>query len=143
MKSSKGTAAELKSIVRTASEDNDFKTFIKAINAAGLEKVLRSETPITVFAPTEEAFNSLPKEKLEALFENTGELTNVLVYHMVPGRLLIKDIIDLNSADTVEGDKLVFYPCNGVKINGADIVKADIECSNGIIHGIDRVLFPK
>jgi len=140
------TARELKDIAATAANAGAFGTLIKALDAAGLVDVLKSEGPFTVFAPTDEAFASLPTGKLDELLmpENRDQLTAVLTSHVVPGRFNASQVLALPKLDTVQGGSLVVSNMAGAaRVDSAKIVKTDIEASNGIIHVIDSVLVPK
>ena len=134
-----------KDIVDTAVEAGSFTTLVSAVQAAGLEETLRGEGPYTVFAPTDEAFAAVPKETLDALLADPeGALTDVLTYHVVPGKVMSTDLSDGMQADTVNGQALdISVGEDGtVMVNGATVVTADIETSNGVIHVIDTVLVP-
>jgi uncharacterized surface protein with fasciclin (FAS1) repeats len=133
-------------IVTTALEAGSFKTLAAALEAAGLVETLQSKGPFTVFAPTDAAFAKLPKGTLEELLkpENKGRLTAILTYHVVPGLVAAKDVATMKSAKTVNGLSLSIKVDKGaVTIDDATVVKADIGCSNGIIHVIDSVVLPK
>jgi uncharacterized surface protein with fasciclin (FAS1) repeats len=139
-------AAKSQDIVATAVAAGNFKTLAAALQAAGLVETLQGKGPFTVFAPTDEAFGKLPEGTVEELLkpENKEKLTSVLTYHVVPGKVMAKDVVKLESAKTVNGQSLVVATKDGgVTIDGANVVKADIECSNGIIHVIDTVVLPK
>ena len=129
-------------IVDTAVHAGSFNTLVTAVQEAGLVETLKGEGPFTVFAPTDEAFAKLPAGDLEALLNNKEALTKVLTYHVVPGKVMAADVAGLTSAPTVEGEELQIDTSNGVMINQARVVKADIEASNGVIHVIDAVLMP-
>jgi uncharacterized surface protein with fasciclin (FAS1) repeats len=135
----------LKDIVDTAVEAGSFTTLVTAVQAAGLEETLRGESPYTVFAPTDEAFAAVPQETLDALLADPqGALTDVLTYHVVPGKVMSTDLSDGMQAETVNGESLeITIEDDGtVKVNGATVVTADIETANGVIHVIDTVLVP-
>lgn len=130
-------------IVQTAVQAGQFKTLAKALEAAGLIETLKGSGPFTVFAPTDEAFARVPKDKLEALLKDKKALTGVLTYHVVPGKVMAADVVKLDSAKTVQGKKVSIAAADGkVKVNGATVIKADIPCTNGVIHVIDAVLLP-
>jgi uncharacterized surface protein with fasciclin (FAS1) repeats len=134
-----------KDIVDTAVEAGSFTTLVTAVQAAGLEETLRGEGPFTVFAPTDEAFAAVPKETLDALLADPkGALTDVLTYHVVPGKVMSTDLSDGMQAETVNGEPLdITVKDDGtVMVNGATVVTADIETANGVIHVIDTVLVP-
>jgi uncharacterized surface protein with fasciclin (FAS1) repeats len=133
-----------KDIVAIASGDAQFKTLTKALTAAGLVTTLQGKGPFTVLAPTEAAFAALPKGTLENLMkpENKPKLTKILTYHVVPGSVLSTS---LKSGDvkSVEGSSLKVVVSKGkVTVGGANVVKADMKASNGVIHVIDKVLMP-
>ncbi|MFO8006990.1 MAG: fasciclin domain-containing protein [Candidatus Brocadiia bacterium] len=132
-------------IVDTAVAAGQFNTLVAAVKAAGLVETLKGEGPFTVFAPTDDAFAKLPPETLQALLRpaNKGKLTGILTYHVVPGRVMAADVVQLDSADTVHGAALtIAVGDGGVRVGNAKVVKTDIECSNGVIHVIDTVLMP-
>jgi uncharacterized surface protein with fasciclin (FAS1) repeats len=129
-------------IVETATNAGSFNTLVSAVKAAGLVETLKGEGPFTVFAPTDEAFAKLPAGTLDALLKDKAKLTRILTYHVVPGRVMARDVTGLKSAKTVAGPELRIDSSVGVKINDASVVKADIETSNGVIHVIDTVLIP-
>jgi uncharacterized surface protein with fasciclin (FAS1) repeats len=132
----------MKNIVETAVEAGSFSTLLKAVRAANLEDVLSRKGPFTVFAPADEAFAKLPKKTLESVLKDRKRLTSVLTYHVVSGKVMASDFMNISSADTLQGRKLRIGTSGGVKVNDARVVKPDIECSNGVIHVIDRVLMP-
>jgi uncharacterized surface protein with fasciclin (FAS1) repeats len=132
-----------KNIVETAIAAESFKTLVQAVQAADLVDTLKGKGPFTVFAPTDAAFAKVPKEKLEALLKDKKALTAVLTYHVVPGKVMAGDIKGDMQAETVQGKKLNIVVKDGkVTINGANVVKTDIVCGNGVIHVIDAVLLP-
>ena len=139
-----GTAeSALLDLVDTAIEAGDFNTLVTAVSAAGLAEALRSEGPFTVFAPTDAAFESLPMGALNALLLNPeGDLAQILLYHVVAGKILSSDLSDGLTVTTLQGSTLVFSLADGAKVNEATIIAADIEASNGVIHVIDAVLLP-
>jgi uncharacterized surface protein with fasciclin (FAS1) repeats len=132
-----------KDIVDTAIAAGSFKTLATALQAAGLIDTLKGKGPFTVFAPTDEAFAKIPKADLDALLKDKAKLTRVLTYHVVPGRVMAKDVATLKEAKTVEGAAVQIDTSSGVKVNGASVVKADVEASNGVIHVIDSVILPR
>jgi len=135
-------AAE-KDLVETAVEAGQFKTLVTAVKAAELVETLKGRGPFTVFAPTDDAFAKIPKEKLEALLKDKKALTAVLTYHVVPGKVMAADVVKLDSAKTAQGKSLKIVTNDGkVTINGVNVVKTDIVCKNGVIHVIDAVLLP-
>ncbi len=132
-----------KDIVDTAVGADQFKTLVAAVKAAGLVDTLKGEGPFTVFAPTDEAFAKIPKEKIEALLKDKKALTAVLTYHVVPGKVMAADVVKLDSAKTVNGMSMKIVTSDGkVTINGVHVVKTNIVCKNGVIHVIDAVLMP-
>ncbi|MCB9932190.1 MAG: fasciclin domain-containing protein [Planctomycetes bacterium] len=140
-----GGEAPKSDIVDTAANAGQFKTLVAAVKAAGLVETLKGEGPFTVFAPNDAAFEKLPKGTLELLLkpENKEKLTNILTYHVVAGKVMAKDAATLTEAQTVFGQKLSIDATDGVKIDGAKVISADIECTNGVIHVIDSVILPK
>lgn len=134
-----------KNLVDTAAANDSFKTFTKAIEQAGMSDTLRGAGPFTVFAPTDAAFDKLPAGKLENLFkpENKEELVSLLNYHVVSGRKSTADIGKWEAAKTVNGQLApIKLMDNQVVIDGAHVTAADINSSNGVIHGIDKVNVP-
>jgi len=137
---------EKKDIVDTAVGAGSFKTLVAAVTAADLVETLKSKGPFTVFAPTDEAFAKLPKGTVESLLkpENKKKLIAVLTYHVVPGKVMAKDVVGLTEAKTVQGSSVKITVKNGkVSVDNANVVKTDIETSNGVIHVIDAVILPK
>ncbi len=135
-----------KDIVATAVAADDFKTLVAAVQAAGLVETLQGEGPFTVFAPTDEAFKKLPEGTVESLLrpENKEQLVAVLTYHVVPGRVMAADVLELSEAKTVQGASLSIRVEDGkVRIDDATVTATDIVCSNGVIHIIDSVVLPK
>jgi uncharacterized surface protein with fasciclin (FAS1) repeats len=140
------SAASAADIVDTAAGAGSFTTLLAAAKAANLVDTLKGPGPYTVFAPTDAAFAKLPKGTVESLLkpENRAKLTQILTYHVVPGRVTSDQIAGKRLAvATVEGEKVHVNATHGVKVNNARVVKADIAASNGVIHVIDRVLLPK
>ena len=136
--------AELADIVDTAVAAGSFGTLVAAVEAAGLVETLKGEGPFTVFAPTDDAFAALPAGTVETLLADPqGQLTQILLYHVVPGKVMSTDLSDGMTADTVQGSPVTFTVADGaVKVNMALVVTADIEASNGVIHVIDAVILP-
>jgi uncharacterized surface protein with fasciclin (FAS1) repeats len=132
--------AEEKTIVEVAVSNKDFSTLVAAVKAAGLVEALSSEGPFTVFAPTNEAFAKLPAGTVEELLkpENKSKLAAILKYHVVSGKIMAGDVLKASEVKTLEGSAAGV----GLTIGGANIVKTDIECSNGVIHVIDSVILP-
>ncbi|MBK6645979.1 MAG: fasciclin domain-containing protein [Anaerolineales bacterium] len=135
----------LSDIVDTAVADGRFTTLVAAVEAAGLVETLKGEGPFTVFAPTDDAFAALPEGTLESLLlpENKQQLTDILLYHVVPGKVMAADVTGLTSAATVLGkDIAIKVDMGNVYINEAKVIITDIETSNGVIHVIDAVILP-
>ncbi len=136
-----------KDVVDTAAVGaGTFNTLVAAVKAAGLVETLKGEGPFTVFAPTDEAFAKLPAGTVETLLkpENKAKLVSILTYHVVPGKVMAADVVKVTSAKTVNGQLVTVQASDkGVKIDGANVVKTDIGCSNGVIHVIDAVILPK
>jgi uncharacterized surface protein with fasciclin (FAS1) repeats len=135
--------AQEKDIVDTAVAAGSFTTLVKAVEAAGLVDTLKGEGPFTVFAPTDEAFAKLPPGTLDKLLGDPGKLKAVLTYHVVAGKVMSGDVKP-GMVRTVEGSSAKVKVKGGkVMIDNANVVKTDIECSNGVIHVIDSVILPK
>jgi len=132
----------MNNIFETAVAAHQFKTLVAAVKAAGLADTLQGTGPFTVFAPTDEAFAKLPAGMVEKLLKDLPKLKSVLTYHVVPGRVLAKDVAGVKSAKTVQGGELRVDASHGVKINDSTVTTTDIEASNGVIHVIDTVLMP-
>ena len=133
-------------IVDTAVSANSFNTLVAALKAAELVDVLRGDGPFTVFAPTDAAFAKLPAGTVESLLkpENKAKLQAVLTYHVVPGRYMAADVLQMSSAKTVNGNTFTVSMSGGnAMIDNARIIKTDIVASNGVIHVIDSVILPK
>ncbi len=134
-----------KDIVDTAVSAGQFNTLAAALDAAGLIDTLKGEGPFTVFAPTDEAFAKLPEGTVETLLkpENRDQLTAILMYHVVAGKVLAADVVKLTSATTVNGaDVVITVENGGVRIDNANVIKANIDASNGVIHVLDTVILP-
>jgi transforming growth factor-beta-induced protein len=135
-----------KDIVDTAVAAGSFKTLVAAVKAAGLVDTLKSKGPFTVFAPTDDAFAKLPAGTVDTLLkpENKEKLKALLLYHVVAGDVTAADAMKLTSAKTVNGQSLtLMVHGDTLMVNDATVVKADIQCSNGVIHVIDTVLMPQ
>jgi uncharacterized surface protein with fasciclin (FAS1) repeats len=143
---SEDAATEAMDIVDTAVADGRFSTLVAAVQAAELVDTLKGEGPFTVFAPTDDAFAALPEGTLDTLLlpENKQQLTDILLYHVVPGQVMAADVVGLTSATTVLGqDATVKVEDGKVFLNdNVEIIITDIETSNGVIHVIDTVLLP-
>ncbi|MEG4634624.1 fasciclin domain-containing protein [Microcoleus sp. AR_TQ3_B6] len=136
--------AAAKDIVAIASGDAQFKTLTKALGSAGLVTTLKGKGPFTVFAPTDAAFAALPKGTVDDLLKpaNKAKLTKILTYHVVPGSV-VSTSLKSGDVKSVEGSSLkVAVNAGKVTVGGANVVKADIKASNGVIHVIDKVLMP-
>ena len=134
--------AQAQDIVDVAVGAGSFNTLVTAVKAAGLVDTLKGTGPFTVFAPTDEAFAKVPKETLDALLADKEKLTAVLTYHVVSGLVMSKDV-SAGKLKTVQGSELTITTDGGVKVDGANVVKADIVTTNGVIHVIDAVVLPK
>ncbi|MDX2162909.1 MAG: fasciclin domain-containing protein [bacterium] len=130
-------------IVETAVADGRFKTLVAAVQAAGLVETLSGEGPFTVFAPTDDAFAALPAGTVESLLNNIPELTKILTYHVVAAKAPASVVVSAPAHTTVQGGEIKVRSEDGkVFINDAQVIIADIETSNGIIHAIDKVILP-
>ena len=158
IKAEKGTPAEntgtwqtdssagIGDVVDTAVAADNFDTLVAAVKAAGLVETLKGPGPFTVFAPTDEAFTKLPEGTVESLLkpENRAKLVAILTYHVVPGQVIAKEAAELPKADTVQGASVLISAKDGtVRVGAANVIKADIAASNGVIHAIDTVLLPQ
>ncbi|MEM6360502.1 MAG: fasciclin domain-containing protein [Bacteroidota bacterium] len=135
---------ETKDIVALAAETDILSTLVAAVQAGELVETLQGEGPFTVFAPTNEAFAALPEGTLDNLLlpENKDQLVAILTYHVVAGKVMSTDLTDGMTAATVNGAEVTITTVDGAKVNGAGVVSADIEASNGIVHVIDAVILP-
>ena len=136
-------ATTVGTIVDVASGAGNFGTLVAAVTAAELVETLSGEGPFTVFAPTDEAFAALPAGVVDALLlpENKAVLVQILTYHVVSGKVMAADVTDSDVA-TVEGQTVKLSTADGVTVNGAKVVTADVAASNGVIHAIDAVILP-
>lgn len=135
-----------KDIVDTAVDAGSFNTLVAAVQAAGLVDALKADGPYTVFAPTDEAFAKLPAGTVDNLLkpENIEQLRAVLTYHVVPGKIMAKDVTKMTNGTTLQGESLSFEVKDGkVMVDNAEVIQADIATSNGVIHVIDAVVLPK
>ena len=135
-------SVQAKDIVDTAVGAGTFKTLATALTAAGLIDTLKGPGPFTVFAPTDAAFAKIPKAQLDALLADKAKLTAVLTYHVVPGKVMAKDV-KAGMVKTVQGSELTIATTGGVMVDGAKVTKTDIVADNGVIHVIDTVVMPK
>ncbi len=132
-------------IVETAIGAGKFNTLAAALQAAGLVDALKGEGPFTVFAPTDDAFAALPDGTVQSLLQprNRERLVQILTYHVVPGRVMASDVVELDTATTLAGQRIDISTEDGVTVDGANVIKTDIACSNGVIHVIDAVILPE
>jgi uncharacterized surface protein with fasciclin (FAS1) repeats len=135
-------AVQAKDIVDTAVAAGNFKTLATALQAAGLIDTLKGKGPFTVFAPTDAAFAKVPKADLDALLKDKAKLTAVLTYHVVPGKVMAKDV-KAGKVKTVQGSELTIGTTGGVTVDSAKVTATDIVADNGVIHVIDSVVIPK
>ena len=136
-------SASAKDIVDTAVSAGQFNTLATALQAAGLVDTLKGPRPFTVFAPTDAAFAKIPKADLDALLKDKAKLTAVLTYHVVPGKVMAKDVKP-GALKSVEGSPITVAATGGkVMVDGATVTKTDISADNGVIHVIDSVIVPK
>jgi uncharacterized surface protein with fasciclin (FAS1) repeats len=135
--------AQGEDIVAAAATDGSLKTFVRALQAAGLTDTLKGAGPYTIFAPTDHAFEKLPAGTLDTLMQDKVRLAQVLTYHIVPGRTLVAEIKP-GEVKTVQGDLLKLTSDNGkITVNNANVIQSDITADNGVIHAIDAVLLPR
>ena len=127
-------------IVELAVSAGSFQTLVTAVQAAGLVDTLKSPGPFTVFAPTDDAFAKLPPGTIQTLVQNIPQLTRILTYHVVPGKLMAADIAKLNSLTSVEGSEIKVDTSDGFEVKNATVIAPDIEADNGVIHVIDNVI---
>jgi uncharacterized surface protein with fasciclin (FAS1) repeats len=138
-----GSEDPSKNIVEIAVSDGSFNTLVTAVKAAGLVETLSGGGPFTIFAPTDEAFAQIPEEKLNALLANKEALTAILTYHVISGKVMAEDVVKLRSAETVNGQSVDIKVWDGkVMIDDAQVITADVEASNGVIHVINKVILP-
>jgi uncharacterized surface protein with fasciclin (FAS1) repeats len=140
-----GSYGEKKDIVDTAVDAGAFNTLVAAAQAADLVDALKADGPITVFAPTDEAFAKLPAGTVENLLkpENRDQLVAILTYHVVPGSVMAADVVKLDKAATVNGQSVMIQVADGgVQIDNANVIATDIKATNGVIHVIDTVILP-
>ena len=133
-------------IVETAVANGSFKTLVAAVTAADLAATLSGVGPFTVFAPVDAAFEALPAGTVETLVmpENKDQLTGILTYHVIAGKVMSSDLTDGMKAETVNGQEVTIHLKDGkVFVNDAEVVIADVETSNGVVHAINKVIMPK
>jgi len=133
---------QAKDIVDTAVGAGSFKTLATALTVAGLVDTLKGAGPFTVFAPTDAAFEKIPKADLEALLKDKAKLTAVLTYHVVAGKVMAADV-KAGMVKTVQGSELTISTTGGVMVDAAKVIATDIVADNGVIHVIDSVIIPK
>ncbi|GAA6618267.1 fasciclin domain-containing protein [Scytonema sp. NUACC26] len=139
---SKKQVKHMADIVDTAVNAGSFNTLVAAVKAANLVDTLKGAGPFTVFAPTDEAFAKLPEGTVDGLLQDIPKLTQILTYHVVPGKVTSSEVVKLDSAKTVEGSSVKIDASNGVKVNDATVTTPDVTADNGVIHVIDKVLLP-
>ncbi|MBD2528680.1 fasciclin domain-containing protein [Nostoc flagelliforme FACHB-838] len=129
-------------IVDIAVTAESFKTLVAAVQAAGLVETLKSPGPFTVFAPNDDAFAKLPPGTIQTLLQNIPQLTRILKYHVVSGKLLQADLAQLGTVHSVEGSPIKIDSSDGFEVKNATVLAADIEADNGVVHVIDTVILP-
>ncbi len=127
-------------IVDIAVSADAFQTLVTAVKAAGLVETLKSPGPFTVFAPNDDAFAKLPEGTIQTLLQNIPQLTRILKYHVVPGKLLQADLAQLDTVNSVEGSPIKIDSSDGFEVKNATVLVADIEADNGVVHVIDTVI---
>ena len=132
----------MSNIVEVATAQGSFKTLMSAVTAADLTSTLSGTGPFTVFAPTDAAFAKLPAGTVDGLLKDKAALTKVLTYHVVAGKVSASDAAKMTTATTVQGSDVTIDGSNGVKVNDATVVIADVAADNGVIHAVDTVLMP-
>lgn len=130
-------------IVDVAVSAGKFNTLVETLKTAGLVEALSGEGPFTVFAPTDEAFAQIPTDTLQAVLQNKEQLAAILTYHVVPGKLMASDVVRTSALKTLQGQSITITTEGSVQVDGANVISADIEADNGVIHVIDRVILPK
>lgn len=134
--------AELKNIITTAKEKKQFQTLLKAAEILGLNEKYSTTGPYTVFAPVETAFEPIPEEVIEEAFDDVVYLMDIINYHIVEGKYMVKDLQKVDFLTTIGGRNLKIKNNNGITIDSGYIIEADIECKNGVIHAINEILIP-
>lgn len=129
-------------IVDTAVKAGSLNTLVAAVKAAGLVDTLKGAGPFTVFAPTDDAFAKLPAGTVDSLLKDIPKLKKILTYHVVSGKVMAADVMNIKSAKTVEGSEVKIDTSKGVKINNSMVTTPDVVADNGVIHIIDTVLMP-
>ncbi|MDG6243087.1 MAG: fasciclin domain-containing protein [Methanolobus sp.] len=133
---------ELKNLIATARDKGSFSTLLQAAEKLGLIDRYSNEGPFTIFAPVESAFEPIPDEVIDESFDDHGYLLGIINYHIVEGKYTTSDLSSLSELETISGNKLKISAKDGIKVDTAKIINADIECSNGVIHAIDEILVP-
>ena len=136
--------AQAQNVVEVLSDRPEFSTLVTAVTEAGLVDTLNSEGPFTIFAPTNDAFAAIPADQLDAVLADQDLLTSILTYHVVAGKVMAEDVVNLKTAKTVEGSniKIKVSEEGTVHIDNAKVVAADVKAKNGVIHVIDSVILP-
>ena len=133
-----------KNVVDIAVQDGRFTTLVAALQAADLDGVLSGDGPFTVFAPTDDAFAKLPEGTLDSLLADIPALKDILLYHVVSGKVMAADVVSLESAETLQGSEFSISSMYGqVMVDESEVIITDIVGSNGVIHVVDTVLIPK
>ncbi|WP_342306308.1 fasciclin domain-containing protein [Methanolobus sp. ZRKC5] len=133
---------EMKNLIATAKEKGSFSTLLKAAEKLKLTNKYSNEGPFTIFAPVETAFGPIPDEVVDESFDDHGYLLGIINYHIVEGKYTTEDLAGLTELETVSGNKLKITATDSIKVDTANIIEANIECSNGMIHAIDEILVP-
>ena len=133
----------MRNLLETAKEAGNFTKLAKAVEAAGLSDTLQQQGPFTIFAPTDEAFDKLPPGTLDQLLKDKKRLAALLTYHVISGKVSSQEVAQMDHARTLQGSDVKFSKNGGVHVEQANVVKTDIEASNGVIHVIDQVIEPK
>ena len=135
---------DLNTIIETAREAGSFNTLLSAVEAVGLTDALSGDGPFTVFAPTDAAFDALPKGTVKALLEDKEKLSSILTYHVLKGKVMAENVVEINEAKTLNGKSVSIKVTDGkVMIDNALVTTTDIVCDNGVIHVIDAVIVPE
>jgi uncharacterized surface protein with fasciclin (FAS1) repeats len=129
-------------LVEVAQQSGSFNTLIKAVEAAGLTEILAADERYTLLAPTDDAFDQLPKNTLDALLQDLPQLKRVVLYHVLFGDVRSDDLAQIDEAPTMEGSIVAIDHAQGVQVNDATVTQMDILADNGVIHAIDAVLVP-
>jgi uncharacterized surface protein with fasciclin (FAS1) repeats len=132
----------MKNLVETAIESGKFNTLIKVIRETDLFDTLSKEGPYTIFAPTDEAFSRLPSKTFQDFLTDKEKLTEVLTSHVIAKKVMSSEVVNIKSVKMVNGKKINIKKSKCVKIGKAKVTETDIECSNGVIHAIDKLLIP-